>query len=113
MTGEAANDGGQDDILKTASQWLDEGRKLALATVVETWGSSPRPIGSQLLIDQDSNMVGSVTAGCIEAAVVNEAQSIMADGKPKLLTYGVTDEMAWDLGLACGGSIKVFLETID
>jgi len=113
MSGKALGDGGREDILQTAAQWLDEGRRVALATVVETWGSSPRPVGSQLLIDSDSNMAGSVSAGCVEGAVVSEAQAVMAGGKPKLLAYGVTDEMAWDVGLACGGSIKIFLEALE
>ena len=104
---------GKEDILQTAALWLDEGRKVALATVVETWGSSPRPIGSQLLVDQDANMLGSVSGGCIEGAVVGEAQEVMASGKPKVLSYGVTDEMAWEVGLACGGTIRVYLEPME
>jgi len=113
MSGKASNEGEQNDVLQVAAQWLDEGRKLALATVVETWGSSPRPLGSQLLIDQDNNMVGSVSAGCVEGAVVDEAQSVIAQGKPKMLAYGVSNEMAWEVGLACGGRIKIFLEPLE
>ena len=113
MTGTAERDGRQDDILQIAAQWLDEGRKLALATVVKTWGSSPRPVGSQLLIDSDNNMAGSVSAGCVEGAVVGEAQRVIAEGTPKLLAYSVTDEMAWDVGLACGGSIEIYLEALE
>ena len=112
MNGKASHDGGQDDVLQVGAQWLEEGRQLALATVVETWGSSPRPVGSQLLIDSDNNMVGSVSAGCVEGAVVSEAQAVMADGRPKLLSYGVSDEMAWEVGLACGGRIKIYLEAL-
>ena len=102
-----------DDVLTQAAAWRDDGRRVALATVVATWGSSPRPVGSQLAIDQDGNMVGSVSGGCIEGAVVHESGSVMEDGAPKLLEYGVTDEMAWEVGLACGGTVKVFVERIE
>ncbi len=102
-----------DDVLAQAAAWRDDGRQVALATVVATWGSSPRPVGSQLAIDQDGNMVGSVSGGCIEGAVVHESGSVMEDGAPKLLEYGVTDEMAWEVGLACGGTVKVFVERIE
>ena len=81
--------------------------------MVATWGSSPRPVGSQLLVDDQGNMAGSVSGGCIEGAVVMEAGSIMAGGTPKLLTYGVTDEEAWTVGLACGGEVKVFVEAVE
>lgn len=101
-----------DDVLSEAARWLDEGRSVALATVVSTWGSSPRPVGSQLLIDADNNMVGSVSGGCIEGAVVHEAKEIMAGAEPRLLEYGVTDEQAWEVGLACGGTIQVYVERL-
>ena len=101
-----------DDVLSEAQRWLDEGRSVALATVVSTWGSSPRPVGSQLLIDADNNMVGSVSGGCIEGAVVHEAKEIMAGATPRLLEYGVTDEQAWEVGLACGGTIQVYVERL-
>ncbi|MEE9210151.1 MAG: XdhC family protein [Kiloniellales bacterium] len=102
-----------DDVLAQAGQWLDEGRQVALATVVATWGSSPRPVGSQLAVDAQGNMIGSVSGGCIEGAVVHESAAVMESGAPKLLEYGVTDEMAWEVGLACGGTIKVFVERLD
>ncbi len=102
-----------DDVLAQAAAWRDDGRQVALATVVATWGSSPRPVGSQLAIDGDGNMAGSVSGGCIEGAVVHESGSVMEDGAPKLLEYGVTDEMAWEVGLACGGTVKVFVERIE
>ena len=104
---------GSDDVLAAAARWLDDGRRVALATVVATWGSSPRPVGSQLAVDAQGNMVGSVSGGCIEGAVVHEAGSVMESGAPKLLEYGVTDEMAWEVGLACGGTVKVFVERLD
>ena len=100
------------DILTAAEAWLAEGRRVALARVVSTWGSAPRPAGSMLLIDDRMNMLGSVSGGCVEGAVVEEAQAVLAGGRPKLLEYGVTDDTAWAVGLACGGTIKVFVEAI-
>ncbi len=102
-----------DDVLAQAAAWRDQGRPVALATVVATWGSSPRPVGSQLAVDGDGNMLGSVSGGCIEGAVVHESMAVMEAGTPKLLEYGVTDEMAWEVGLACGGTVKVFVERIE
>ena len=103
----------QDDILEQAARWRDDGRSVALATVVATWGSSPRPIGSQLAVDEKGNMLGSVSGGCIEGAVVHEARAVMETGAPKLLEYGVTDEAAWEVGLACGGTVRVFVERLE
>ena len=102
-----------DDVLSEAALWRAEGRDVALATVVRTWGSSPRPVGSHLAIDGDSNFVGSVSGGCIEGAVIHEALEVMQDGKPRTLKYGVTHEMAWEVGLACGGQVHVFVEKLD
>lgn len=101
------------DLLSTAERWLDDGRQVVLATVVATWGSSPRPAGSQLLVDAQGHMQGSVSGGCIEGAVVDEAGSLFGGGPAKLLEYGVTDEMAWEVGLACGGTIQVFVERLE
>ena len=100
-------------ILEQASEWLKQGRKVALATVVETWGSAPQPIGSQLVIDGEGNFTGSVSGGCVEGAVVTEAVDIIASGKPKLLQFGVADDTAWRVGLACGGRIGVYVEPIN
>ena len=83
-----------DDPLATAARWRDEGRGVALATVVATWGSSPRPVGSQLAVDEAGQMAGSVSGGCIEGAVVHEAKAVMESGVPRLLEYGVTNEQA-------------------
>ena len=102
-----------DDILERAAAWHGEGRKVALATVVRTWGSSPRPVGSQLAVEDGGSMVGSVSGGCIEGAVIREAMEAMEDGKPRLLEYSVSDEQAWDVGLACGGTVHVFLERLE
>ncbi|MBC6416377.1 MAG: XdhC family protein [Rhodospirillales bacterium] len=104
---------GNRDLLDLAKAWHDEGREVALATVVATWGSSPRPVGSQLLMDSAGNLEGSVSGGCIEGAVAMEARTVMGGGAPKLLTYGVTDEAAWTVGLACGGEVKVFVEAVE
>jgi len=101
------------NVLEQAARWRDEGRGVALATVVATWGSSPRPTGSQLAVDEKGNMLGSVSGGCIEGAVVHEAREVMETGAPKLLEYGVTDETAWEVGLACGGTVRVFVERLE
>jgi len=99
--------------LKSALNWQEEGRDFALATVVQTWGSAPQPVGSQLLVDSDGTFLGSVSGGCVEGAVITEAMEVIESGKPALLTFGVGDETAWEMGLACGGTIKVFVESID
>ena len=100
-------------VLETAGIWLAEGRKVALATVIETWGSAPQPVGSQLVIDEVGNFEGSVSGGCVEGAVVSEALDAIASGVPKVLAFGVADEKAWEVGLACGGKIRVFVEPVN
>ncbi len=100
------------DTLDTAENWLNEGRRLALATVVETWGSAPRPTGSQLIIDSDGNFEGSVSGGCVEGAVVAEAFDVIESGNPGMLEFGVADETAWEVGLSCGGRIRIFVEPV-
>jgi xanthine/CO dehydrogenase XdhC/CoxF family maturation factor len=100
-------------VLEQAAEWKAAGKDVALATVVSTWGSSPRPVGSQLAIDGNGNFIGSVSGGCIEGAVVHEALTTLEDGEPRLLNFGVTDEMAWEVGLACGGKVEVFVERIE
>lgn len=104
--------GDRDDILGTAASWRDSGRSVALATVVSTWGSAPRPAGSQLAIADDGDFVGSVSGGCVEGAVVAEALEIMKSDTPKLLEFGVSDGDAWEVGLACGGRISVYVEKV-
>ena len=99
--------------LAQALAWASEGRPVALATVLSTWGSSPRPAGSQLAITDRGAFAGSVSAGCVEAAVVEEAATILAGGAPRLLQYGVSDERAWSVGLACGGRMEIRLEAAD
>ena len=100
------------DILKAAEDWRNSGREVALATVVETWGSAPRPVGSNLVIDAEGNFLGSVSGGCVEGAVVAEALDVIESGKPKMLEFGVADETAWNVGLSCGGTIRVFVEKV-
>lgn len=100
------------DPLEIAQAWKGEGRGVALATVVETWGSAPRPVGSHLVIDADGNFEGSVSGGCVEGAVVAEAVDVIGTGEPKMLEFGVADETAWRVGLSCGGRIKVFVTPV-
>jgi xanthine/CO dehydrogenase XdhC/CoxF family maturation factor len=100
-------------VLETAHQWQAAGRRVAIATVVATWGSSPRPVGSQLLVDEHGAFLGSVSGGCIEGAVVGEALQVIASGKPRLLDYGVSDETAWEVGLSCGGKLQVYVEALE
>lgn len=102
-----------EDILEQAAAWRKAGRGVAVATVVATWGSSPRPVGSQLVVDDNGRMSGSVSGGCIEGAVVREAQEVIAGAKPRLLDFGVTDEQAWEVGLACGGKLQIWLEALE
>jgi xanthine/CO dehydrogenase XdhC/CoxF family maturation factor len=101
------------DVLGAAERWRREGRKVALATVVETWGSAPRPVGSHLIVDAEGNFEGSVSGGCVEGAVVGEAVDVIGSGQPKMLEFGVADETAWRVGLSCGGKIKVFVEKVE
>jgi xanthine/CO dehydrogenase XdhC/CoxF family maturation factor len=102
-----------DDVLWVAQQWLNAGHKVALGTVVKTWGSAPRQAGSQIVIRDDGAFVGSVSGGCIEGAIIADAQRAMGDGQARRLEFGVSDEEAWSVGLACGGRIEIFVETID
>ena len=101
-----------EDILKAAEDWQKAGHGVALATVVETWGSAPRPVGSNLVIDEEGNFLGSVSGGCVEGAVVTEAIDVIDSGKAKMLEFGVADEVAWKVGLSCGGTIRVYVEKV-
>ncbi|WP_062211461.1 XdhC family protein [Aureimonas sp. AU12] len=100
------------DTLAIAEAWGLEGRSLALATVVETWGSAPRPVGSHLVIDAEGRFEGSVSGGCVEGAVVAEAAEVIESGTARMLEFGVADETAWQVGLSCGGRIRVFVEKV-
>src|SRR5260370_5472593 len=97
-----------EDSLKAAEEWQKAGHGVALATVVETWGSAPRPAGSSLVINDDGTFLGSVSGGCVEGAVVTEALDVIASGQPKMLEFGVADETAWNVGLSCAATIRVF-----
>ena len=101
------------DMLEQARAWCQEGRGVALATVVKTWGSSPSPTGSQMVVDSRGAFAGSVSGGCIEGAVVEEAQGVIADGRPKLLGFGIANHTAWEVGLACGGRVEIFIEAVE
>lgn len=102
-----------EDVLEQAAAWQDAGRGVAVATVVHTWGSSPRPAGSQLAVDDAGHFVGSVSGGCVEGAVVAAAGQVIASGEPRMLEFGVSDEQAWAVGLACGGQIRVYVERLE
>ena len=102
----------RDDVLGTAAQWLAEGRGVALGTVVKTWGSAPRPTGSQVAIRDDGAFVGSVSGGCVEGAVIESAQDVIKTGNVRTLEFGVSDADAWAVGLACGGRIEIFVEPL-
>jgi xanthine dehydrogenase accessory factor len=103
----------QHDVLQAARGWIAKEGRVALATVVGTWGSSPVGIGGQMVVAPDGRFEGSVSGGCVEGEVIAEAEDILAGGKPKTLTFGVADETAWQVGLPCGGRIKVFLERLE
>lgn len=101
-----------DAVLAEAEAWKRAGRGVAIATVIETWGSAPRPVGSHLVIDAAGAFVGSVSGGCVEGAVIEEAIGVIETNIPKLLEFGVADETAWRVGLSCGGRIAVYVEPL-
>lgn len=105
--------GREADVLTAARTWLARDGRVAIATVVDTWGSAPVPIGGQMAVAADGNFQGSVSGGCIEGEIIMEAEDILASGQPKRLTFGVADETAWRAGLPCGGKVQVFVERID
>lgn len=102
-----------EDILKAAQAWREAGRGVAIATVVETWGSAPRPVGSHLVIDAEGDFLGSVSGGCVEGAVIADAVDVIETGAPRMLEFGVADETAWRVGLSCGGRIRVYVERVE
>ncbi len=101
------------DILPEIESWRRDGKRVAVATIVKVWGSAPRPLGSKMAISDAGDMAGSVSGGCVEGAVFEEAQGVLAEGTPRLVHYGVSDEQAWAVGLSCGGQIEVFIETLE
>lgn len=102
-----------DDILPTLEEWRAAGEDIALATVVRTVGSSPRQVGAKMAVTASEKMVGSVSGGCVEGAVHQEALDVLRTGEPRLLRFGVADEEAWAVGLSCGGTIEVFVEPLE
>jgi len=100
------------EVLSELKAWTKAGEQIALATVVETWGSSPRPLGSKMVVTRSGKMAGSVSNGCIEGAVFEEAQKVLKSGEPKLAAFGVADDLAFSVGLACGGHIEVFIQAL-
>jgi xanthine dehydrogenase accessory factor len=100
------------EVLNELTEWTNEGEDIALATVVETWGSSPRPLGSKMVVTRSGKMAGSVSNGCIEGAVFEEAQKVLKSREPKVAAFGVADEVAFEVGLACGGHIEVFVQPL-
>lgn len=105
-------DGPDPEPLAVARRWRGEGRGVALATVICTWGSSPRPVGSQLVLDEDGRFAGSVSGGCIEGAVIAEGIEVIRDRRPRILDFGVSNEQAWEVGLTCGGKVRVYVEPV-
>ncbi len=101
------------DPLATAARWRGEGRAVAVATVIATWGSSPRPVGSQLVLDEKGRFAGSVSGGCIEGAVIAQGIEAIRDRKPRVLDFGVSNEQAWEVGLTCGGKVQVYVEPVE
>ncbi len=101
------------DILSDIERWQGEGRQVAIATVVETWGSAPRPAGGKMALTADGRIAGSVSGGCVENAVVEAGKKTLTSGRPQLLHFGISDDTAWSVGLACGGSLDVFVDRLD
>lgn len=101
------------DIIDDLDLWRAEGEHIALATVVRTSGSTPRPKGAAMAVTADGKIAGSVSGGCLEAAVVEEALAVLEDGACRLVHYGISDEMAWDVGLSCGGEVDIFVERLN
>ena len=100
------------DLLPKIRTWQHQGKTVALATVVKAWGSSPRPLGAKMAISSEGEMAGSVSGGCVEGAVVEEALAVLSSGRAKLIEYGVSDDLAWTVGLSCGGKLEIFIEPV-
>ncbi|MBI3913199.1 MAG: XdhC family protein [Chloroflexi bacterium] len=100
------------DLIATIDAWRARGDAVAIATVVKTGGSTPRPLGAKMIVNSRGEFAGSVSGGCVEGAVIEEALRVLKAGAPKLVAYGIADETAWDVGLSCGGTIEVFVEQV-
>ncbi len=103
----------QGNILEQALQWKEQGHGVALATVIETWGSAPRPAGAQLAVNDEGAFSGSVSGGCIEGEVVERALDVIRAGAPQMCDFEISNTRAWEVGLACGGSIKIYIEPME
>jgi xanthine/CO dehydrogenase XdhC/CoxF family maturation factor len=101
------------EILDEVERWREQGEKVVVATVVATRRSAPRPVGTSLAVSESGQMCGSVSGGCVESDVYENAREVMETGTPKLLSYGIADEEAWEVGLPCGGEIDVFVERLE
>jgi xanthine dehydrogenase accessory factor len=101
------------EILPEVEAWREAGEKVVVATVVATRRSAPRPVGTSLAVSESGKMCGSVSGGCVESDVFENAQEVFETGEPKLLSYGISDDVAWSVGLPCGGEIDVFVEKLD
>jgi xanthine/CO dehydrogenase XdhC/CoxF family maturation factor len=101
------------EILEEVERWRENGEKVVVATVVATRRSAPRPVGTSFAVSESGKMCGSVSGGCVESDVYENAREVMATGEPKLLSYGIDDEEAWSVGLPCGGEIDVFVERVE
>ena len=113
MTQTGVTDRDPQDVVELALEWRQSGKSVALATVVQTWGSSPRPAGSNLVIADDGSFEGSVSGGCVEGEVIRAAKEVIRDGRQQMLEFGVTDDEAWQVGLACGGQIQILVEPVE
>ena len=102
-----------DNIIEQTTEWLKNGKKVAIATVISTWGSAPRQVGGQMAIDIDGNIIGSVSGGCVENSVIAEGIESLKDKKHRIKDYGITNDLAWEVGLACGGKLKVLIQPLE
>jgi xanthine dehydrogenase accessory factor len=100
------------DVLEYIDEWTRDGEQVAVATVVSAAGSTPRPVGAKLVVTKSGKMQGSVSGGCVEGAVFETAMQVLESGEPRLVSYGISDEMGWEVGLSCGGTIEVFVEPL-